>query len=93
MLKDVLPKVINLVENGANILFGDEAMFTSRLKQDRVWWLKGEKRPELIKDKLSFPAVAVVGATNVNGDVVAVEICPKYVGEAVFIKFLETLKD
>ena len=32
VLREVLPKVIKQIEDGSNILFVDEAMFTSRVK-------------------------------------------------------------
>ena len=92
-LLDVLPQVIEIVENGGNIIFADEAMFTSRLKRDCVWTNKDIAPPELVKSKLSFQAVAAIAGTNVAGDVVAVKTCAKYIDEKVFIEFLRALGD
>ena len=68
----VLPKVIELIEKRKNVVFVDEAVFTSNQLCSRYWAISGNQPFEVLKHKLGFEAVAIVAGINVNGKAVAI---------------------
>jgi len=54
-----------------------------------VWSLPGMIRPVVAIKKVSFEAVAVTAAMDINGNMRAVYTCTKSVNVERFIKFLE----
>ena len=68
------PRFIRLAEQGKNLLFCDEAIFTSKQINLKVWYTKGFNQ-KIKKKKLHFGAIAVVAAiAAVIGASVAVSI-------------------
>ena len=64
----MLPTVIELIEKRKNIVFVDEAVFTSGQLCARYWAARSGNQPfEVLKHKLGFKAVAVVAGINLNG--------------------------
>jgi len=68
----VLPKDLELIEKRKNIVFVDEAVFTSNQLCARYWARSGNQPFEVLKHKLGFEAVAIVAGVNLNGYVVAI---------------------
>jgi len=69
----MLPIMIELIESNKNVAFLDEAVYTSKQINVKVWHPKGGEAPTQLKNALGFPAVAVVGAIDVRGNLIAVE--------------------
>ena len=69
--------VIELIEHDAKILFIDEAVFTTNQVKRKTWFGKTYDPAtdsfslETAKSKISFDAIAVVGAINIHGKIVA----------------------
>ena len=63
--------MIRLIEQRANIVFVDEACFTSNQIRARYWAKAGDASLKIDKAKIGFKCIAVVGAINVQGRVVA----------------------
>jgi hypothetical protein len=74
-MSDVFPKVIKFVESGSLVYFIDEAVFSSKLCDSKVWALPGTEPPKIIRRKIGFPAVAVTAAIDFSGKVVSVLTC------------------
>ena len=70
----MLPLVIRLIETRKNIVFVDEAVFTSGQLCARYWARSGDHTFEVLKHKLGFEAVTVVAVINLKGQVVAILI-------------------
>ena len=85
----VLPKLIRLMEKRAQILFADEAVFTTSQLHTRVWASKGKESVTVPKTKLSFPAQAVVAATTMDGKIVGLELAEKSIRRDEFLAFLD----
>ena len=75
--REVLPRVIKLIEKHQNIVFVDEAVLTSGQIQARYWAKSGDTSLKIEKKKLGFKAIAVVAAINIQGRVVALLIKDK----------------
>ena len=87
----VLLKVIELIEKRKNIVFVDEAVFTSNQLCARYWARSGNQPFEVLKHKLGFEAVAVVAGINVNGKVVAMLTQKRSINAIDFQAFLDQL--
>ena len=61
----MLPWVIRLIEQRANIVFVDEACFTSNQIRARYWAKAGDTSLKIDKAKIGFKCVAEVGAFDV----------------------------
>ena len=62
------------IDSKARVLFMDEAVFTSAQVSPKVWYNK-QKTPVMIpRKKLSFKAIAVAAAIDMEGAVVGLEI-------------------
>lgn len=65
------PRILQLCKKKANVLFMDEAVFTTNQVKPTIWFGR-QKEPVMIeKKKLSFKAIAVAAATDVHGKVVS----------------------
>lgn len=87
----VLPLVIKLIETRKNIVFVDEAVFTSGQLCSRYWARPGNQPFEILKHRLGFEAVAVVAAIDVKGRVVAMLIQKHSIKATDFLEFLDKL--
>jgi len=85
----VLPKVIEMIEKRKNIVFVDEAVFTSGQLCARYWARSGNQPFEVLKHKLGFEAVAVVAGINLNGKVVAMLTQKRSINAIDFQTFLD----
>ena len=81
------PRFIRLAEQGKNLLFCDEAIFTSKQINLKVWYTKGFNQ-KIKKKKLHFGAIAVVAATDLHGKVVAALQRDKSIDAESFQEFL-----
>ena len=63
--------MIRLIEQDANIVFVDEACFTSNHIRAINWAKAGDASLKIDKAKIGFKCIAVVGAINIQGRVVA----------------------
>ena len=88
----VLPQVIKLIENQSRIVFVDEAMFTSGQIRARYWAKAGDESLNVEKLKIGFKEVAVVGAIDLSGRVVALLTREKSIATDDFVAFLKKLK-
>ena len=75
------------------LFFADEAVYSSRQSQRRVWAHKKTMVLVTARNQISFEAVAVVGAINVRGELVATLARQKSIDQFDFIAFLEHLRD
>lgn len=85
--------MIKLIETRKNIVFVDEAVFTSGQLINRYWARAGDQPFEILKNKLGFEAVAVVAAINLKGHVVAMLIQRQSIKIADFLEFLNKLAE
>lgn len=71
------------------MLFMDEAVFTSNQVNPKIWYIR-QKSPVMIsKKKLSFKAIAVAAAVDVDGKLVAYLIKDKSIDKFAFVDFLK----
>ena len=63
--------MIELMEKRANVVFIDETCFTTNQVNNSAWWKKGDPSPEFEVNSLRFRCVAVVGAVDLQGNVLA----------------------
>ena len=89
---EVLPKVIRLIQNHANIVFVDEAVFTSGQIRAKYWAKAGDASLKIDKAKIGFRAIAVVAAINLQGRVVALLLREGSICTSDFVDFLRNLK-
>jgi hypothetical protein len=69
--------MIALMERRENVLFLDEAMYTTNQSlPSHVWWPQGSQ-PGVAVNKLSFPAIAIIAAINMDGEIVAMKLKQK----------------
>ena len=85
----MLPKVIELIEKRKNIVFVDEAVFTSGQLAARYCARSGNEPIEILKLILGFEAVAVVAGINLNGKVVAMLTQKRSINAVDFQAFLD----
>ena len=90
---DVLPKVIKLIEKRQNIVFVDEAVFTSGQIRACYWVKAGDASLKIDKAKIGFRAIAVVAAINMSGRVVTLLIKEKSIITDDFVDFLNKLRN
>ena len=85
------PEVIRLANSNALLLFCDEAVFTSKQFDVKVWYARREKL-NIKKKKLGFGAIAVVSAINMQGQVVASVLRDKSIDSDAFCEFLRLIR-
>jgi hypothetical protein len=84
--------VIRLIEQRENIVFVDEACFTSNQIRARYWAKAGDASLKIDKAKIGFKCIAVVGAINVQGRVVALLQRDLSIKTSDFVEFLRVLR-
>ena len=89
----VWPRLIRMIENQENLLFVDEAVYSSTQIAQKVWAPRGLESPMVARNKISFKAVAVVAAMDIRGKVVAVHMKEKSIKKADFLDFLKLLRE
>ena len=70
----VLPRMISMIEQNKNLIFVDEAVFSSRLDHSKSWWVPGNRAILIDRNSLGFKAVGVVAGIDMQGRVVAVQM-------------------
>ena len=70
----VLPRMISMIEQNKNLIFVDEAVFSSRLDHSKSWWVPGNRAILIDRNSLGFKAVGVVAGIDMQGRVVAVHM-------------------
>lgn len=53
------------------MIFADEAIYSSKLNDQKVWALPGPVPPALAMQKVEFKAIAATAGINREGEVVA----------------------
>ena len=82
--------MLALFDAGHDVLFVDEAVFTSKQIQSRVWYFKGEKNVTVPKRALGFKAIAVVAAIDRNGRVIGLTLADGSIGKHQFRYFIDS---
>ena len=80
--------MIRLIEQRANIVFVDEACFTSNQIRARYWAKAGDASLKIDKEKIAFKCIAVVAAIDVQGRVVALLQRDLSIKTSDFVDFL-----
>jgi hypothetical protein len=79
--------IIQLYQQQANLIFIDEAVFSSKQVRSKCW-AKSEGMPLLVdKKKLGFKAIAVVAGIDIRGKVVAITMREKSICNPDFCNF------
>ena len=87
-----MPLIIKLIEQQSpNLVFIDEAVFSSKSMVQR-YWAKAGPQLSITKKQLSFTAVAVVAAINIKGQVVALHSAESSICTEDFIVFLNQMR-
>ena len=68
------PKVLELIELGAQLLFLDEAVFSEKIGQCKIWSMPGSVSPNVLMQIINLKAIAVTAALNFDNEVVAQQI-------------------
>ena len=84
--------MIELMEKKANVVFVDETCFTTNQVKSNAWWKTGDPSPEYEVNSLRFRCVAVVGAIDLQGNLVALQMDDRAIKVPQFKEFLEKLK-
>lgn len=84
--------MIRLIEQRANIVFVDEACFTSNQIRARYWAKAGDASLKIDKAKIGFKCIAVVAAIDVQGRVVALLQRDLSIKTSDFVDFLRALR-
>ncbi len=84
--------MIRLVAQRANIVFVDEACFTSNQIRARYWAKAGDASLKIYKSKIVFKCKAVVGAIDVQGRFVALLQRDLSIKTTDFVDFLRVLR-
>lgn len=84
--------MITRLENKQRVLFVDEAVFTTNQSVSDVWWKSGTTPPSKNVNALSFSAVAVVAAIDVEGRLISYLIKEFSIKKEDFIEFLDLTK-
>lgn len=87
----MFPRIIDLAQRSTYLLFVDEAVFSFKQVRNKWWAVKGDSGGLVPVQKLGFAAVAVVAATSMDGQVLAVTTSRLSVGKDTFIEFLGRL--
>ena len=72
----------------ANLIFIDEAVFSSKQVRSKCWAKSGGMPLLVDKKKLGLKAIAVVAGIDIKGEVVAITMRDKSICTLDFIKFL-----
>ena len=83
--------IIRSIELQHNVFFVDEAVFSASTASAFKVWSKKGGGPFKARNKLRCEAVAVVGAIDIKGNVVALLTRQKSIKKADFLIFLELL--
>ncbi len=62
------------------------------MQKHKVWWNKGAEPPTVFRNALSFPAIAVVAAIDINGKLISYLIKEFSIKKPDFIQFLKLTK-
>ena len=84
--------VTRLLKFNSVLYFIDEAVFTSKLNQVKVWAKYKGPAPTVFKHKIGFKAIAVTSAINMEGNIVTTQITDYSVSVEKFIQFLQDLR-
>ena len=84
--------MIKQIQNHENIVFVDEAVFTSGQIRARYWAKAGDASLKIDKAKIGFKAIAAVAAINLQGRVVALLLREGSICTSDFVDFLRNLK-
>jgi len=57
-----------------------------------IWWNKGAEPPTVFRNAVSFPAIAVVAAIDINGNIISYLIKDFSIKKPDFIQFLNLTK-
>ena len=63
----------------------DESVFTSSQVSHKIWFPKTKNQLTLTKKKLSFKAIAVAGAIDMNGKLVALHVVDGAIDTSSFV--------
>jgi transposase len=85
-----LPRILRHVDQGHNVLFLDEAVFTSNQIRTSVWCRRGHDSAHIPKANLGFKAVAVVAAIDMEGNLLGLTLADKSIRYDAFVEFLES---
>ncbi len=88
------PKIISAIKsNKPPIYFLDEAVFSSNQSVNfKVWAPPGVITPSVMRNKVSFPAIAAIAVIDVNGNIVACETRQKSYNTDSYVKFLKIFR-
>lgn len=81
-----------MIESRANIVFVDEACFTSGQIRARYWAKAGDTSLKIDKEKIGFKCIAVVAAIDLQGRVVACLQRDMSIKTDDFVDFLKALR-
>lgn len=85
--------MLQLVKEEGNIVFIDEAVYSSKLGDQKVWALPGPDRPTISIEKVNFKAIAVTAGVDVEGRIFGEYLCDFSVNVERFIEFLIVLRE
>lgn len=63
----MFPKILLLVKRIEDVLFLDEAVYTNRLHDDKVWAAPGSNQPTHCVENLGGFCIAILAALNCDG--------------------------
>lgn len=75
-----------------NLYFIDEAVFTSKLAEIKVWAKQRGPAPVRYVSKIGFKAIAATAAIDLAGKVVALTLDDQSVNVEKFLRFLQQLR-
>lgn len=88
-MKLVFPKVTAIYSARKRLWFADEAIFSKKLSDLRVWSHSGPQPPLAHRSQFLFPAQAVLAAINSNGKVMLSKIASGSIKIEHMIDFLK----
>ena len=87
------PQMLQLARDRPNqLFFSDEAIYSSKQAERKVWARKGVIVLQTERNKISFEAVAVCGAEAVDGRMQYAKLVPKALDQHHFADFLTELR-
>lgn len=90
-LKEILPKLLQVIKDRKYIVFVDEAVFTTNQSTSDCWWKMGSEPPFKEVNSLSFRAVAVIAATDMEGNLVCHATKDFSIKKPNIVEFLDDL--
>ena len=85
--RKIFPRIIELYNQQANLVFIDEAVFSSKQIRSKCCAKSGGMPLFIDKKKLGLKAIAVVAGIDIRGKIIAI-IRDKSICTSDFIKFL-----